>query len=475
VEVSAMKLFAWMGLCAVLVACSGGNETTTSSTAATGSTTGSGGASSAASGSTGTGDSSSATGTTSTGTAGSAGAGGSDTSGTAGGAGGSSGGTAGSGGSAGGDTDGGGSAGGPTDAGSNPGDGGVIPDPGPASQEPFDWGKAVADTRIAARGFGAGYVDGLALHGIYLLYKRVKDPKYLNTVVSAARGYAGDSVGSLDSVMHMTTLDNAYEAMPDNAFKTGADKTRAHFNNYPKTDGVFWHSPSKTQQLWGDGVFMSLSFLSRYGTVFHDTTTYPMMVTNIVNTAKHLRNPDTGLLWHAYDATGGGFAIPPSNTNKISWGRAMGWWVMASVMSLEALPPDAPGRVDIENALRDLIIALAKYQDPATGLWYQVVDKGTDAENWLETSCSSMFSYGTWWAYKHRLVDASYAAVARKGLRGIIDNRLTKDANNKTTIKTICEGLNASTDLVGNYYHHAKSDNDPHGIGAFLLMWEGMQ
>jgi unsaturated rhamnogalacturonyl hydrolase len=459
-----------MGLCAFLVACGGGNETTTSGT---------GNASTSSSGSmttgspTGTGGGPSATSSTSNGTGGSVGTGGSDTGGATGGSGTTSG-VGGTGGSAGADTDS-GSAGGSGDAGPPPGDGGVISDPGPASQEPFDWGKAVADTRIAARGFGGGYVDGLALHGIYLLYKRLKDPKYLNTVVGAARSYAGDGVGSLDSVMHMTTLDNAYEAMPDPAFKTGADRTRAHFNNYPKTDGVFWHSPSKTQQLWGDGVFMSLSFLSRYGTVFNDTTTYPMMVTNIVNTAKHLRNPDTGLLWHAYDATGNGFAIPPSNTNKISWGRAMGWWVMASVMSLEALPADAPGRVDVENALRDLVIALAKYQDPATGLWYQVVDKGTDAENWLETSCSSMYSYGIWWAYKHRLVDASYAAVARKGLRGILDNRITKDANNKTTIKTICEGLNASTDLVGNYYHHARSDNDPHGIGAFLLMWEGMQ
>ncbi len=274
----------------------------------------------------------------------------------------------------------------------------------------------MADTRIAARGFGGGYVDGLALHGIYLLYKRTKDTKYLNTVINAARGYAGDGVGSLDSVMHMTTLDNAYEAMQDAAFKTGADRTRRHFDNYPTTDNVFWHSPSKTKQLWGDGVFMSLSFISRYGTVFHDTSTYQLMVQNLVGTANHLRNPDTGLLWHAYDGTGGGFAIPPSNTNKISWGRAMGWFVMASVMSLEALPADAPGRTDVANAL-----------------------------------------------------------VARKGLKGIIDNRLTKDANNRTTIKTICEGLNASTDLVGNYYHHARSDNDPHGIGAFLLMWEGMQ
>jgi hypothetical protein len=29
--------------------------------------------------------------------------------------------------------------------------------------------------------------------------------------------------------------------------------------------------------------------------------------------------------------------------------------------------------------------------------------------------------------------------------------------------------------LVGNYFNHPRADNDPHGIGAFLTMWEGMQ
>jgi unsaturated rhamnogalacturonyl hydrolase len=357
-----------------------------------------------------------------------------------------------------------------------PGDGGVIEGPGPASMEDFDWGKAVVDTRLG-HGFGGGYVDGLAMHGIYLLYKRTKDMKYLNAVVNYANAHDGDGVGSLDSVMHMTALNDAYAEMPSDNLKTGADRTWHHFDNYPKTDGVFWHNTSKTTELWGDGVFMSLSFISRYGTVFNKPETYPVMVTNLVNTAKHLRNPATGLLWHAYKAEGGGFAIPPSNTNEIHWGRAMGWFVMASVMSLEALPLDYADRKQVETTLADLIVALAKYQDPATGRWYQVVDKVDDTgpgRNWLETSCSSMYSYGTWWAYKHRLVDAKYADVARKGLKGVLD-KCTHDATNHTVIKTICEGLNASTDLVGNYYGHGVSDNDPHGIGAFIMMWEGMQ
>jgi unsaturated rhamnogalacturonyl hydrolase len=121
-----------------------------------------------------------------------------------------------------------------------------------------------------------------------------------------------------------------------------------------------------------------------------------------------------------------------------------------------------------------LIEALAKFQDPVTGRWYQVVDLPQNQQNWLETSCSAMFSYGTWWAYKHQLVAPSYAEVAKKGFAGVMQ-QVTKDGSDRTTIHQTCTGLNASDDLVGNYFNHPQADNDPHGIGAFLVMWEGMQ
>jgi len=218
-----------------------------------------------------------------------------------------------------------------------------------------------------------------------------------------------------------------------------------------------------------------MSFLSRYGAVFNDPTTYAIGVTQVGVTGDHLRNPATGLLWHAYDESGmASWVKMPSKTNLIHWGRAMGWWGMASVMVLEAIPANDPGRPKIEKGLADLVTALAKYQDPATGRWFQVVDMGSDSRNWTETSASSMFSYVTWWAYQHRLVDASFAEVATKGFNGVLQ-KVTKDANNKTTIATICQGLNVSDDLVGNYFNHGQASNDPHGIGSFILMWEGMQ
>lgn len=361
--------------------------------------------------------------------------------------------------------------------GAGSGSGGVIDEPGPASLVGFDWGKAVIDTRLATNpSFGEAYQDGLALRALYLAYKRLNDPKYLQALTKAADGYAAPPGNDLDEMMHMEAVVDAFELTKKESYRGPAATTRARFDSYPKSDGVFWHGKSdRPNQLWADGTFMSLSFLTRYGAVFDDATVWPIAATQLVNTRRHLHNPATGLLWHAWDESGEApWADHPSQTNEIHWGRAMGWFALASVMTLEALPEADPGRAPVEAGLKDLLTGLAKYQDAATGRWYQVVDQPTDARNWLETSCSCMFSYASWWAYKHRVVDESFAVVAKKGLAGVLQ-KVKKDAGNRTTIETTCTGTSASDDLVGNYFNHARADNEPHGVGIFLLMWEGMQ
>ena len=371
--------------------------------------------------------------------------------------------------------DGGAAAGG---TGGNAGSAGVIDEPGPASLAGFDWGKAVIDTRLASNpSFGLAYQDGLALRGIYLAYKRLKDPKYLAVLTKAADSYSAPAGNSLDEMMHMEAVVDAFELTKKESYRVPAQNSRKVFDTYKKADGVFWHAlnEARDQQLWADGVFMSLAFLTRYGTVFEDAAIWPIATTQLVNTHKHLKNPATGLLWHAWDESGAvAWSKHPSQTNEIHWGRAIGWFAVASVMTLEALPAGDAGRAPVEARLKELLTSLAKYQDPTTGRWFQVVDMPADARNWLETSCSSMFSYVSWWAYKHRVVDASFADVAKKGFQGVMQ-KLTKDASNRTTLATTCQGLSASDDLVGTYFNHGRADNDPHGIGTFLLMWEGMQ
>jgi Predicted unsaturated glucuronyl hydrolase involved in regulation of bacterial surface properties, and related proteins len=381
---------------------------------------------------------------------------------------------------------GGGATGGTAGSGGTGGVGGstLIGGPGPAAQvitqTGVDWGKLVIDTTMAGKTtLGVTYPEGLMLHGVSKAYKRLKDPKYLTFLTASVDSWLPTPTAfvSLDDLMHNVAVADAYELAPKASYKTYADAARAHYNGFPITaDGAFWHAnrTDRAHQLWGDGVFMSLSFLTRYATVFNDPTVYPIAVTNLTVTATHLKNAATGLLWHAYDESGvATWSKTASKTNEISWGRAMGWYVMACVMTLEMLPANDPGRAQIETILKDLITALAKYQDAATGRWFQVVDMGTDSRNWTETSCGMMYSYATWWSYQHGLVDATFADVAKKGLDGVLQ-KVTKNASNQTTITGTCTGLNASA-AVADYFSHATASNDNHGTGAFVLMWEGLQ
>jgi unsaturated rhamnogalacturonyl hydrolase len=366
----------------------------------------------------------------------------------------------------------------------------LIGGPGPAAQlistSGVDWGKLVIDSTIAGKtSFGSTYPEGLILHGMYQTYKRLKvssptdATKYLTFITTSADKWGVADGSSLDNVMHMTALCDAYEATQKASYKGFADSTRAIFNTYPTVppvNGAFWHANNGTRdyQLWGDGVFMSLSFLTRYATVFNDPTVYPIAENNLTVTASHLKNPATGLFWHAYDDSGKAtWAQPTTKSNQISWGRAMGWFSLASVMTLEMLPANDPGRAQIETILKDLLTAVAGYQDVTTGRWFQVVDMGATAQDWVETSCSSMYSYAIWWAYQHGLLGANYAAVATKGFNGVMQ-MVTKSATNTTTIAKICTGLNASA-AVTDYFTHPTASNDQHGIGSFLLMWEALQ
>ena len=50
----------------------------------------------------------------------------------------------------------------------------------------------------------------------------------------------------------------------------------------------------------------------------------------------------------------------------------MGWYMMALVDTIDILPDSDPRRATLIAILSRLAAAVTKYQDPATGLWYQV-------------------------------------------------------------------------------------------------------
>ena len=95
-----------------------------------------------------------------------------------------------------------------------------------------------------------------------------------------------------------------------------------------------------------------------------------------------------------------------------------------------------------------------------------MVDKGDDPNNWLESSCTCLYTASICRAVRMGLLDEKYLEVARKGYEGVTA-RMEYD-DNGILIGNICIGTGVGD--LAHYYARPTSINDLHGAGAFLLM-----
>jgi unsaturated rhamnogalacturonyl hydrolase len=145
---------------------------------------------------------------------------------------------------------------------------------------------------------------------------------------------------------------------------------------------------------------------------------------------------------------------------------------MAVTNVLDAIPANHPRRPALLDIFRKLAAGLEKYQDPATGRWFQVIDKGDRSDNWTETSCSSMFTYALSRGAQQGYLDPHYAGVAQRGYEGVLA-KLSVGSDGRTNLADISVGTN-----VGDYAYYVARDratNDFHGLGAFLIMNEQLR
>ena len=190
----------------------------------------------------------------------------------------------------------------------------------------------------------------------------------------------------------------------------------------PRTpSGSFWHKSIYPDQVWLDGVYMASPFLAEYGATFGEPEVFDDVVRQFTLAYEHTRDERTGLLFHAVDESRTQrWADPVTGQSRTFWGRAVGWYLMALVDAVELLP-DAAQRATLLAILLETSEAVARVQDE-TGIWWQVLDQGGRAGNYLEQSCSSMFVYAFLKSARLGHLPAAYRDRAIQAQRGIVQH-----------------------------------------------------
>lgn len=146
-------------------------------------------------------------------------------------------------------------------------------------------------------------------------------------------------------------------------------------------------------------------------------------------------------------------------TNGAFWGRANGWVMMAQVELLAALPQNHLKRDELLGILKNFIRGISRLQS-RSGLWHQLPNK---IDSFLESSCTTMFTYTIANALNEGWIDSVWSQVAWKGWRGLYGN-ITEDAQ----VEDICVGTHVEWNLAF-YYNRPISVNDTHGLATTIL------
>jgi unsaturated rhamnogalacturonyl hydrolase len=152
----------------------------------------------------------------------------------------------------------------------------------------------------------------------------------------------------------------------------------------------------------------------------------------------------------------------------------MGWYLLALVDTLEILPKDTPDRDFLVQILEKTLKALVNYQDEASGVWYQVTDKGHEKGNYLEASCSSMFVCAMAKGIRLGVLDRQeWEAQLRKSHQGLMDEFVLLTKEGWVNLNKNCQvaGLGGADQRDGSYTYYISEPvicNDQKGVGAFL-------
>lgn len=328
------------------------------------------------------------------------------------------------------------------------------------------------------------YDYGVLCRGIERAYETTNDDKYFNYMKDNMDHFVNEAgeikyyefdKHNIDYVNNGKTLLYLYRMTKENKFKLASDMLRRQLDKQGRTsEGGFWHKDIYPHQMWLDGLYMGSPFYAEYTKMFGNDNDFDDVAKQLILMNKYAKDPKSGLLYHGYDESREQlWSNKETGCSPHFWGRAMGWYAMALVDVLDYLPENHKNRPEIIEIARSMYAAVALVQGKETGVWSQVLDQEYTEGNYIESSCTGMFTYAIAKAIRKGYISHIYKPVVEKAIEGIINNFVRDDGQGYIDlIDTVyCSGLGGNPYRDGSYEYYIserKVTNNLLGIGAFI-------
>jgi unsaturated rhamnogalacturonyl hydrolase len=362
-------------------------------------------------------------------------------------------------------------------------------------KDEWPWSRRVADAAMArwpdGRFAPAGanwawnYELGTLLQGVDAVWLNTADHRYYDYIKSSVDRFVGPD-GSiptykveeyqLDSILLGRQLLQLYSVTQNKRYLAAAKLLVDQLEHQPRNpSGGYWHKQRYPNQMWLDGLYMAEPFRAEYAAISHRPEEFIDIAHQFELIEEHARNAKTGLLYHGWDESKEQhWANKTTGGSPEFWGRAMGWYMMALVDTLDYYPDGHPGKKQLIAYLVRDAAAVAKYQDEVGGLWYQVLDKGGAKGNYVESSASCMFVYALAKGVRRGYLPEHYLANAERGYQGILARFIKTGPGDDVSLTDTVKvgGLGGDPYRDGSYAYYVGEKtvtNDPKGVGAFLL------
>jgi unsaturated rhamnogalacturonyl hydrolase len=350
-----------------------------------------------------------------------------------------------------------------------------------------------------------GYEDGVRLDGMVAEWHTTADPAlfaFIKSAVDPCIAADGSIVGykaethTLDNIEMGRAILFLYRATLDAKYARAAKFLHDQLDQQPRTaSGGYWHKQIYPNQMWLDGAYMAEPFRAEYAVTFQSPADFDDIAKQLLLMDQHMRDASSGLLKHGWDESKQmPWADKTTGLSPEVWGRAMGWYSMALVDTLDWFPKDHPQRAALVAALNRTMAAVVRVQDPKTGLWWQIMDRPAktidpsftsgpldpERQNFLEASASCMFTYALAKGARMGYLPQADEVPARRAWDGIQKQFITTNPDGTLTLHGTVKvgGLGGTPYRAGdyNYYiHEPVVDQDKKGVGAFLLAGSEME